>query len=88
MDFVWLLLLGMAFVYAFLLQRKQDETAIKLAKHLCKQQQLQFLNVPEANISLLNWTTDGAGLPAIRSILVVMVRAVIRPNCVYPACVI
>ncbi|MBP8227931.1 MAG: DUF3301 domain-containing protein, partial [Pararheinheimera sp.] len=43
MDFVWLLLLGMAFVYAFLLQRKQDETAIKLAKHLCKQQQLQFL---------------------------------------------
>ena len=43
MDFVWLLLLGMAFVYAFLLQRKQDETAIKLAKHLCKQQELQFL---------------------------------------------
>ncbi|MFC4656822.1 MULTISPECIES: DUF3301 domain-containing protein [Rheinheimera] len=43
MDFVWLLLAVMAFAYAFLLQRKQDEVAEKLARQLCKQQQLQFL---------------------------------------------
>jgi len=43
MGFVWLLLTVMAVAYAFLLQRKQDETAEKLAKLLCKQQQLQFL---------------------------------------------
>lgn len=43
MTTIWLLLLLVSIVYGFWLQRQQDERAILLAKQLCRQHQLQFL---------------------------------------------
>lgn len=43
MTTIWLLLLLVCIVYGFWLQRQQDERAMLLAKQLCRQHQLQFL---------------------------------------------
>jgi len=43
MATIWLILLLVSIVYGFWLQRQQDERAILLARQLCKQHQLQFL---------------------------------------------
>ena len=43
MSTIWFLLLLVSLVYGFWLQRKQDERAVHLAKQLCRQHQLQFL---------------------------------------------
>ena len=40
---IWLLLLLISMIYGFWMQRKQDERAFVLARQLCQQHQLQFL---------------------------------------------
>ncbi len=43
MTSIWLLLLLGSIIYGFWMQRKQDERAFVLARQLCQQHQLQFL---------------------------------------------
>ena len=54
MGSVFILILLMFVAYLFLLQRRQDERATGLAKQLCQQQQIQFLDC--ARVSH-RWTT-------------------------------
>lgn len=54
MGSVFILILLMLVTYLFLLQRRQDERATGLAKQLCQQQQIQFLDC--ARVSH-RWTT-------------------------------
>jgi hypothetical protein len=49
MDFcfmatTWLIIFLLTICYVFWLQRKQDERAIMLARHLCKKHELQYLD--------------------------------------------
>ena len=44
MGSISILLLLMFIAYLFLIQRRQDERATALAKQLCQQQQIQFLD--------------------------------------------
>lgn len=44
MGSVLILILLMLIAYVFLIQRRQDERATALAKQLCQQQQIQFLD--------------------------------------------
>ena len=44
MATTWLIIGLLLICYLFWLQRKQDERAILLAKHLCKKHQLQYLD--------------------------------------------
>ncbi|MDP4528015.1 DUF3301 domain-containing protein [Alkalimonas delamerensis] len=44
MGTTWLIIGLLVICYLFWLQRKQDERAILLARHLCKQRDLQYLD--------------------------------------------
>lgn len=52
MTTIWLILLLVSIGYAFWLQRKQDERALSLAKQLCRQYQLQFLECARTGHSI------------------------------------
>lgn len=64
MSWTWFLLGLFALAYGFFMQRKQDELAEKMARHLCKQQQLQFLECARERHHLskfqqrTRWTTS------------------------------
>lgn len=49
MSSVFILILLMLLAYLFLIQRRQDERATALAKQLCQQQQIQFLDCARAS---------------------------------------
>lgn len=53
MTSIWILLTAMLVAYLFLQQRRQDERAVALAKHLCEQHQVQFLECARIGHRLL-----------------------------------
>lgn len=63
MNYLWLIIGLSAVFYLFWLQRKQDEYAFRLARSLCQQQQVQFLDCARSEHSLgrhqgrLHWQT-------------------------------
>lgn len=53
MSSVAVLILLMFIAYVFLIQRRQDERATALAKQLCQQQQIQYLDCARAGHKLV-----------------------------------